>query len=344
MKPLDHEGGGRPGLALFGWAILLWGIVALLVVASGARLAGRLPHVLPVVGLPIDAEGRLEQAIAAKHSQLASCAPAAASTAAPPPTVPSPTPAPTPVPSVPTSPAPSPTAPSPTAPSQDLHALPAAEIAHRLERSAVLVLSVEGSGSGFFITPNLIVTNRHVVESEKNAPVLITSKTLGRVMIGRVVAKTTGKLETGGMDFAVIQVDSPPTAEPLVFATGIGKLQKVVVAGYPGLVIDNDVGFRRLLSGDPSSAPDLSLTEGSVTSTQASAFGVTQIVHSAVVLTGNSGGPLVDACNRLVGINTFIAIDESQSGHVNYALSANDLAKFLTSRSIIITSDPRPCN
>jgi len=327
MTPFDQKGSGRQArVALLGWAILLWGIVALLVVASGARLAGRLPHVLPMVGLPIDAEGRLEQAIAARHSQLASCAPAAVPAAVTPPTVPAP--------GVPAS----------TAPPQDIHALPAAEIAHRLERSAVLVLSEEGSGSGFFIAPNLIVTNRHVVESGKRAPVLVTSKTLGRVLIGEVVAKTTGKLETGGMDFAVIQVNPPPTAEPLAFAVGIGKLQKVVVAGYPGLVMDNDMGFQRLLSGDPSSAPDLSLTEGSVTSTQASALGVTQIVHSAVVLTGNSGGPLVDACNRLVGINTFIAIDRSQSGHVNYALSATDLAKFLASRSITITSDPRPCN
>jgi hypothetical protein len=35
-----------------------------------------------------------------------------------------------------------------------------------------------------------------------------------------------------------------------------------------------------------------------------------------------SGGPIVDACGRAIGMNTYIAVDEQQSGRVSYALAA----------------------
>ncbi|MEI6559918.1 MAG: serine protease [Rhodospirillaceae bacterium] len=330
--PNTSARGGAPSALL----IALWGVVVVLAALAGARLAGRLPHVLPVLALPLDDEGRLELVVAARRAQLADCAtPAAARLPVPPPGQP-------PVPLAATPPPLSPPASPPQAGA--ITPAPLTELARHLERSTVLVLTEGGSGSGFFIAPDLIATNRHVIEHQADRRVLVTSKRLGQVVWGQVVAQTRGSGDAGAPDFAVIRIPAVANAEPLAFAAGVGKLQKVVVAGYPGLVIGQDAGFRRLLSGDRSAAPDLSLTEGSVSAAQTSAFGLTQIVHSAIVLTGNSGGPLVDACGRLVGVNTFIAVDQAQSGHVNYALSAGDLATFLAGASIRVTPDARICN
>ena len=44
---------------------------------------------------------------------------------------------------------------------------------------------------------------------------------------------------------------------------------------------------------------------------------------------GSSGGPIVDSCGRAIGMNTYIAVDEQQSGRVSYALAAGGLAGFL---------------
>ena len=304
-----------------GLVLLLWlGVFALL-----ALLVGRQAMLLPPNWdrfFPLDGRSRLAAAIEQRRQALAAAGCADVATA----------------------PAETPTLPPPSAPIRPELAktLKLEVLARRLERSAVLVLTSKVSGSGFFIGPTTIMTNRHVVEEQPDGRVKITSKTLGRVIDGQVVAKSQPG-EIGAPDFAIIKVAAPSTAEVLPVSSLIAKLQRIVVAGYPGLVIGNDIGFRRLLAGDVSAAPDLNLVEGTVSGMQSSAYGVQEIIHSAAVLTGNSGGPLVDACGRVVGINTFISVDAKQSGHVNYALSATDLARFLADARIAYTADATPC-
>jgi S1-C subfamily serine protease len=211
------------------------------------------------------------------------------------------------------------------------------------EYGIVLVLTESASGSGFFIAPDLIVTNRHVVQEQQDGRVLITSKSLGHVIPGRVIA-TTPVGTPGSPDFALIRVNPPKLAAPFVLSSMVGKLESIVVGGYPGLVIEHDEGLKRLINGDVNAAPDLNLNDGTVSAIEPSAQGVVQIVHSATVLKGNSGGPLIDRCARVIGINTFIAVDSSQSGRVNYALSAGDLAKFLRSNGIAAALHETPCS
>jgi len=56
-----------------------------------------------------------------------------------------------------------------------------------------------------------------------------------------------------------------------------------------------------------------------------------------------SGGPLVDACGRLVAINTFVNVDQSQAAKINYAIRTDAVARFLQSLGTTARSDPRPC-
>ncbi len=222
-------------------------------------------------------------------------------------------------------------------------ALTNADLLRKIERATVLILSDAGSGSGFYVTPDLIMTNHHVVGEGDVGEVYVTSKTLGQLHPGRVIKVSPGT-QFGSPDFALIKMQPDAKGTPLPLSRSVPKLLKVVAAGYPGLAIENDLAYQRLIKGDLQAAPDLNLTDGMVSAIQKSSKGLQQILHSAAVLGGNSGGPLVDLCGRAVGVNTFIAVDQEQSGRLNYALSSGDIAAFLSSTAAGAQTDDTDCN
>jgi S1-C subfamily serine protease len=208
----------------------------------------------------------------------------------------------------------------------------AAELAAALEQSTVLVISERGdSGTGFFVAPNLVVTNHHVIgRTAPGGEALVLSKHLKTGYVGTVVA-TSQPGQATQADFAVIQVDLPAGAvRPLPIAAEPTALAEVVAAGYPAIAIAQDRNLRRLAAGDLKASPQVVLTKGTVSAVQNKERGAPIILHSADISAGNSGGPLVDSCGRAVGINTFIATNQ-QATKANYALGASWLAAFLRS-------------
>jgi S1-C subfamily serine protease len=65
------------------------------------------------------------------------------------------------------------------------------------------------------------------------------------------------------------------------------------------------------------------------------------IVHDMQLAHGNSGGPLVDACGRLGGVNSLFFAEASQVGNV--ALDVSALRKFLAEKQIPFIADDSPC-
>jgi serine protease Do len=218
------------------------------------------------------------------------------------------------------------------------------ELSDRLEKSTVLVLTSNGIATGFFIGPQTIVTNRHAIETATDGVIFVTSRSLGAVQRVRLTNATPGAAQVGAPDFAILRMDGAVAPATLALTPEAPKLAAVYTAGYPGLSVIRDAGFRRLIKGDAFSAPDLNLTRGEVQSHQTSPAGLPMIVHTASVLGGNSGGPLVDNCGRVVGVNTFIAVDQQQSGRLNYAQSSGALVQFLKNNNIGAQTDPRPCD
>ncbi|MGB1027129.1 MAG: S1C family serine protease, partial [Rhodospirillaceae bacterium] len=216
-----------------------------------------------------------------------------------------------------------------------------------LESATVFVLGLDpdgedaSTGSGFFISERLIVTNRHVIEDADQNYLLVTSARMGTVQKARLVA-TSPSSDIGGEDFAVLALEDGRAPGFVALAQEDRKLTEVVAAGYPGLSLRGDEGFSRLVEGDLTAAPDLNMNSGEIRSLQ-SLGEINRIVHTADVLKGNSGGPLFDRCGRVIGVNTFVQVDKDQAGRLNNAIETGDLLAFLARHGLSASVDQRTC-
>jgi serine protease Do len=67
------------------------------------------------------------------------------------------------------------------------------------------------------------------------------------------------------------------------------------------------------------------------------------VLHDANIGRGNSGGPLVDACGRVIGINSFLSVSEGIDSPFAFALSVKELAAFLAKAKVTPTIVTAPC-
>ncbi|MEA3511873.1 MAG: S1C family serine protease [Actinomycetota bacterium] len=168
-----------------------------------------------------------------------------------------------------------------------------------------LVNNAAGSGSGFIIDPSgLAVTNNHVVTGAAFLQVYIEGEDEPRN------AKILGVSECS--DLAVIDIDG---------------------AGFPFLDwYDDDIttGTDVYAAGFPLGDPEYTLTEGIVSKEKADgesnwASIDSVIEHTAQILPGNSGGPLISEDGQVIGVNYASWNDLD----IQYAISRDEVAKIL---------------
>jgi S1-C subfamily serine protease len=223
----------------------------------------------------------------------------------------------------------------------------ATSVVDLVERATVLIIArtqngETSTGTGFFVAPQRILTNRHVVENADRSAIYVTSKALASVKPVTLQAMTETS-EFGSTDFALLDIQGQPTSETLSVTTASAKGDNVLAAGFPSVFMETDLQFQSLLQGQQTAAPQMVVTNGIVTVFQTSPSGVPLLLHSADISPGNSGGPLVDYCGRVVGVNTFLRTNTDDQMRLNFALKADSLVGFLRANQVPVDASTAAC-
>lgn len=215
-----------------------------------------------------------------------------------------------------------------------LEAREPANVAELLEQNTVLILALVGKGvsmgTGFFLSPDTIMTNAHVVGNATE--VVYINKFVGTVRAASVLLRVREQ----GLDFAVLKTREPIPVKPLKLQKDlVQKMERVSAWGFPSAVMSDDPKFLGLLQGNMQAAPEVVYTEGSVNVVLNRKPPL--VVHSATVSQGNSGGPLVNAAGDVVGINTMIKLDDQSYRQSSLAIPSTVIAAFLEANKVSFT-------
>ncbi|WP_448417180.1 S1C family serine protease [Mycolicibacterium sp. XJ1819] len=180
-------------------------------------------------------------------------------------------------------PAPSTTAAPDPGPAQAPTVAGFADVVERVGPSVVTVQRDGGVGSGVVLRPDVVVTNAHVVGNSRTVTVLFAD---GESSRGQVVGTDAVT------DLAVVRTERKNLPVP-EFRTELPR------PGEPAVAIGSPLGFQNSVTAGVISGLHRDIP-GSAAQTQSL---VDLIQTDAAISPGNSGGALLDAEGRVVGIN-----------------------------------------
>jgi S1-C subfamily serine protease len=182
-------------------------------------------------------------------------------------------------------------------------ALAASPVVATAERSVLKIRGVAPScqkvleGTGFVVAPNRVMSNAHVVAGSNSVTV---SSFDGQEYDASVVSYDPDA------DISILDVPNLP-ADPLVFAESLAATgTDAIVLGYPGGG-NFDATPARIREVIELNGPDIYRSKT-----------VTREVYTirGTVRQGNSGGPLIDMNDRVLGVVFGAAVDDAETGFV----------------------------
>jgi hypothetical protein len=195
-----------------------------------------------------------------------------------------------------------------------------------------------GSGSGFVVAPNLVVTNAHVVAPARQRPeygLAIVAPQGDGLLTARLIRYSPLS------ELALLEFRGGPDIQPLTISTvephpGDG----VVALGYP------DVDYQGATGADLLRPTPASRTSGQIASLRDRAptgDSIPTINHQAVISSGSSGGPLLDECGRVLGVNSWHVSGADTRETRGVATRAGQLLQFLDEAGVTPTLSDERC-
>jgi serine protease Do len=193
-----------------------------------------------------------------------------------------------------------------------------------------------GHGSGVAVAGNKVVTNAHVTEParfDESVTFTVIPSEGNMTYNARLVASS------GAKDLALLQLTENGRLIPASFYSGVvGDGVDVFALGYPANV---DVALEQSQEDVLRPSPPVK-TRGSISSGRSSKS-VESLLHTAPIAPGSSGGPLVDACGRVLGINSFGAVADGGGAEFYFAISVREVLTFLQSQGVSINGATGEC-
>ncbi len=191
-----------------------------------------------------------------------------------------------------------------------------------------------GMGSGVAISPTRIITNAHVVEAavERGGFVGIVPSEGRKRYVGEVVAYSSA------LDLAIIALKSGTITPATIYTGAVSDGMGVAALGYPYGV------DRAMASGvDDVIRPQSPVKSlGNVGGLRRNERFET-VLHDAAIGRGNSGGPLIDTCGRIIGINSFLSVSEGIDSTFAFAITAREVVAFLAKSKVTSSIATTPC-
>jgi S1-C subfamily serine protease len=182
--------------------------------------------------------------------------------------------------------------------------------------AVVTIESGNSMGTGFFVAPDVVLTNKHVVSSAGSLRLRFSN---GSSSAGFVSATASDA------DLALVRVDQPPASHPSLRLNPARNVQ----IGEEVIAVGSALG---LLQG--------TVTRGIVSAVRSSG-GVTLVQTDAAINPGNSGGPLVDRNGAVVGVTTS---KMSGAESIGFAIATDHAASLLQGNTSVASRDASASN
>jgi len=178
------------------------------------------------------------------------------------------------------------------------------DVVSRIMPAVVLVETSSGRGSGFFVSPDTLITNVHVVGSNSS----VTIRRMGGATAPARVAAAASQF-----DIAVLKISNPDAGQAVISL---------------GSALNARVGQDVIAIGSALGTLQNTVTRGIVSGVRQSG-GATLVQTDAAINPGNSGGPLLDRTGVAIGITT---MGYSGRQGLNFAVAADHARALLDGR------------